>query len=322
MRRTRFIRHAYSRVLTSIREHIYRRTQIDLTRPLFIRCIVTERCNYRCKYCFHWRQDKYKDEMTLNDWKRALVSLKDFIHPLIIQFVGGEPFTWRYFIELVEFCRDNDIDWGVITNGSALNPKVVKRIVAAKPFNIDISVDSANNNIHDEARGIVGSLDKIQAGVRLLLDERSRTGQAFLVRIKSTVHRLNVQGLDKLVDWTKQIGATSVDFSPVSIWREQERQSLWLNSPEEIQQLRASVNNLIERKALGQPIETSNDKLHQMISYFREERVEHGAKGCRAGLRDYLIVPNGDVKVCDCFGPIGNVKTNSSKEIWESPQAR
>jgi len=53
----------------------------------------------------------------------------------------------------------------VTTNGGAFgNEKVVDWTVAAKPFNINISIDSKDAGVHDYSRGIDGSLSSIVAG--------------------------------------------------------------------------------------------------------------------------------------------------------------
>jgi len=83
--------------------------------------------------------------MSLLEWQRALLSLKELVHPLVIQFVGGEPSIWPEFFELLDFCRAEDINWGMITNGSTLTRRNVRRIVAAAPTNIDISIDGSES---------------------------------------------------------------------------------------------------------------------------------------------------------------------------------
>jgi radical SAM protein with 4Fe4S-binding SPASM domain len=322
MQLSRLVQLSNQRIKTSGRELLYRQTGLDYTRPLFIRCTLTERCNYRCGYCYHWRQDRYASEMSFVDWTRALISLRDFVHPLVVQFLGGEPFVWPHFLDLVESCRDHDINWGVITNGSAFNPGVVKRLVEAKPVNVDVSVDAADSAVHNKARGISGSLERIELGIGRLIQERDRLGIPFLLRIKCTVHSLNYQNLGALVDWTMRIGASSIDFSPVRLWREEDKRQLSLRTDEELRLLEKSVRGLLARKHSGQPIETSISKLLGIVGHFKGEMVQHGAPGCRAGLRDYLIGADGDVRVCDCFSPIGNVKQNTAAEIWQSASAR
>ncbi|SHH48630.1 radical SAM additional 4Fe4S-binding SPASM domain-containing protein [Bradyrhizobium erythrophlei] len=322
MQLRRLMSYAGKRIKTSAIEHVYLRTNIDLTRPHSIGATLTERCNYRCEYCTHWRQDRYPTEMTLDDWKRALLSLKELVFPYVIQFGGGEPFVWPHFLELVEFCRAEDIDWGVTTNGSALNERSVKRIVRSRPVNVNISVDSSVAHIHDQARGINGSLKRIERGIRLLIEEQARAEQHFLIRIKPTVHRHNIDNLGQLVDWCLEVGATTVDFSPVRLQEKGERERLYLRSEDDLARLKAAIDDLIERKRQGQPIETSEAKLRGMLSHFKDELVVHGTGQCRVGLRDYSIRANGDVIVCWFFDPIGNVKEQSAKEIWSSAQAR
>ncbi|HUQ35683.1 MAG TPA: radical SAM protein [Aestuariivirga sp.] len=311
------------RVLTSINEHIYRKTGADFTHPTFIRCIVTERCNYKCQYCSHWRQERYTQEMSLEDWKRAIVSLKEFKHPLVVQFVGGEPFVWPHFIDLVEFCRSIDVNWGVITNGSVFtNEKIVKKIVAARPLNIDISVDSSKSEIHDKARGVDGSLVRIEAGMRLLVAARKQGKHWFPIRIKPTVHRLNASHLVEIVNWARRQGATSIDFSPVRLWRKEDIDALWVSTQEQQSSLKEQIDDVIKMQANGGPIETSKNKLESIPSHFAGEEVQHGAVKCRSALRDFLIHPNGDVIVCSCFPVVGNLREQSAKSIWKGTRAK
>ena len=49
-----------------------------------------------------------------------------------IQFAGGEPFIFKPFLSLVEWCNVQGIDWGVTTNGSRIFKSGCQRIVSAK----------------------------------------------------------------------------------------------------------------------------------------------------------------------------------------------
>ena len=83
---TRLAKQGYSRVRASFGELVFRRTGLDLTRPVFVQCILTERCNYKCLYCFHWRQESYTDEMSLNEWKDAILNLNKFAESITAGF--------------------------------------------------------------------------------------------------------------------------------------------------------------------------------------------------------------------------------------------
>src|SRR5260370_22271930 len=130
----------------------------------------------------------------------AVLSIREFIGAYNIQFSGGEPFVKKGFVELVQFCHQKGIDWGVITNGSAFSRAVVKAVVDSSPSNIDISVDASSALIHDQVRGTPGSLAKITDGIGLLLEERKASRRRFPIRIKSTAHLRNCRHLPRLVE--------------------------------------------------------------------------------------------------------------------------
>ncbi len=130
-------------VRNAVAEEIYLRTGRDVTVPVSIYGEVIERCNYKCRYCEYWRRPNYSKEMSIEDWKKALLDLKEFIGHFHIEFSGGEPYLKKGFVDLIAFCGEQGLKWGVTTNGGAFrNEKVVDWTVAAKPFNINISIDS------------------------------------------------------------------------------------------------------------------------------------------------------------------------------------
>ena len=60
-----------------------------------------------------------------------------------------------------------------------------------------MSLDSNRAEVHDYARGIDGSLNRITKGLRLLIEERNKAGLNFPVIIKPVVHKLNFRPEDK-----------------------------------------------------------------------------------------------------------------------------
>jgi radical SAM protein with 4Fe4S-binding SPASM domain len=303
------------------RELVYLKTGVDITRPSGIRAIVTERCNYKCLYCNHWRQPSYPDEMTLQDWQRALTSLREYVGYYVVQFMGGEPFVWKGFLELIEFCSTANVGWGVVTNGSALSEPNVQRIVAADPINVDVSLDSIYKDVHDRARGVTGSRDKVLEGIRFLSEERLRVGAQFPIRIKATVDRHNFRMLEDLVSWSAGVSGVVVDPSPVRLHKAEDQAYHYVKS-KEAGALDLVIERLVQLKRAGAPIETSEAKLRAFGSHFRGETIQHGYDECRVGLRNLNINPAGDVTHCWNFERIGNLRHQSAEEIWGSPLRR
>jgi MoaA/NifB/PqqE/SkfB family radical SAM enzyme len=308
------------RIEQELREAVYIRTDFDVTRPHVIQAIPTERCNYKCLSCSCWRADQYPRELTLDEWTQALLGLKRFVGPYTVQFGGGEPFVFKPFVPLVEWCHAQGIDWGVITNGSAFTPSIVERVVAARPLNVSISVDGASAAVHDRSRGIAGSLDRIARGIVQLREERDRRGASFPIRIKPTVHRLNFREMPALLRWTQDVGADTVDFSPVRPATPEVESMLWLQ-PEDEAALTEVIETLIDARRRGAPIETDEPKLRGFIGHFKGEVVLPSVAPCRAGMREFHILPNGDVRTCWFYPSIGSVLDDDPQTLWQGTVA-
>lgn len=254
--------------------------------------------------------------MSLAEWQSALLSIKKFVPRFAVQFLGGEPMIVPWFFDLANFCADHRIDWGVITNGSNLSALRVKQLVAARPLNIDVSLDSRQAAVNDLMRGIPGSMDQVSAGMQRLADERQKTGQKFAIRLKPTITRHTIESLNGLVDWAETMPSVTVDFSPVRLWKEAEIDALYPVRPEDMQTLRDVIDVLIARKQRGAPIETSIEKLRAIPVHFSRQENRHGVGQCRVGLRSIDVRPNGDVNHCWKFMRIGNLRQSSMREIW------
>jgi MoaA/NifB/PqqE/SkfB family radical SAM enzyme len=307
----------------ALAEEMYLRTGNDLTRPIEIHGIINEICNYKCRYCECWRLPEYKKEMTIEEWQRALHDLKEFVGRFHIEFSGGEPYLKKGFLDLVRYCREEGIRWGVTTNGSAfMSDKVVRATVEARPFNINLSIDSKRPEIHNYTRGIEGSLERIVNGIANVAAVRKEMKLDFPIIIKPVVTRLNFRYLPEMVDWIGQIGATVINFQPVDRWTPETYSELWIDDPKDLEDLRAVRNELIRMKRAGAPILNAELILNAWDKHFLEEKAPQEYLPCRVGMRNYLIRPDGDVEVCWYYQPIGNVRLNSAREIWYGEEAR
>jgi MoaA/NifB/PqqE/SkfB family radical SAM enzyme len=297
-------------------EEIYLRTGLDTTVPISIYGEIVERCNYKCRYCDYWRRPSYREEMSIDEWKAALIDLKGFIGHFHIEFSGGEPYVKKGFIDLIRFCGNEGIKWGVTTNGGAfLNQKIVEQTVAARPFNINISIDARDEKLHDYSRGVENSLRDIVAGIGSVAKTRIQHGLTFPIIIKPVVHRLNVRQLPEMVHWVQEIGATAINFQPVEQHTKEVEEELWIG-PEDFDAMVAVKEQLIEMKRAGAPILNSEMLLNLWPNHFRREKAPRETMPCRVGMRNFFIRSDGRVELCWNFPPIGNVRTQSAREIW------
>jgi MoaA/NifB/PqqE/SkfB family radical SAM enzyme len=96
----------------AVAEEFYLKTGYDVTKPVAFYAIFNERCNIKCRYCEFWRKPHYVNEMSIEEWQHALLSIKEFVGTYSISFSGGEPFIKPGFIDLIAWCYRNGISAG------------------------------------------------------------------------------------------------------------------------------------------------------------------------------------------------------------------
>lgn len=133
--------------------------------------IITEACNFRCKYCFYSDEYEYSRDHSNNmmDWNTAKKSIDYYFNfnksvlsynPNLkptIGFYGGEPLlNWDIIFKSVEYIKSNYINdykevyYTVTTNGYLLNKEKAKYLLE-NGFSIAISLDG-NKTDHNRNR--------------------------------------------------------------------------------------------------------------------------------------------------------------------------
>lgn len=148
---------------------------------------LTDRCNLRCLHCY---QDDYSFEgLPFESWKRILEQLGAFVveaerfHkrevPVRFNFTGGEPFLREDFPELLELVRERHPGSriGILSNGTLLNRRVLRRIKAAGISFIQLSLEG-DPKTNDLIRG-GGSFRRIAEAVRLIKGEEIAISLSF-----------------------------------------------------------------------------------------------------------------------------------------------
>jgi MoaA/NifB/PqqE/SkfB family radical SAM enzyme len=312
---------AWKHAANAIAEETYIYTGYDNTKPVTFYGLVNEHCNVKCRYCEYWRLKHYVQEMTIDEWQNALKSIKDFVGAFSINFSGGEPFIKPGFIELLTWCNSNGICAGVTTNGSALTRRNAAKVAAANPFNVNISVDAPNAEVHDYLRGYAGLFDKLSNGIRYLLAERERQGKNFPINIKPCVNSRNFRLMPELVDWAINIGASCVNLQPMDRWTPETYDELWIEEAE-LAEFEEVIKRLLAMQRAGAPIITPPTILRLFPDSFRGKKAPPEVMPCRVGLRDFFIRTNGLVEVCVHYPPIGNIREQSARDIWYGSKAQ
>lgn len=175
--------------------------------PLNVTLSPSPKCNSRCLTCNIWM--KREDELTLDEWDRALASLGKA--PYWFTISGGEPLMYPKIVELAQLVYKHNRP-GIInipTNAILKSgPGRVKQILESCPDSqiiINLSLDGVGKK-HDEIRGVVGNFEMFEERLRQYFDLRDKYPN-LTVGIHSVVSVFSVGHLDELIEYAEQSGA-------------------------------------------------------------------------------------------------------------------
>lgn len=293
--------------------------------PIFCDIGITENCNFKCKMCKFWQTPKNPRELSVDEWKDFIVSLEDIGgNQIRMHFAGGEPLLKPGFLELLEFTSKKGFRTFIVTNGSLIDEAIAGRIVRSGVEGISISLDSLNENTHDFLRGTKGAYQQAIQAINYLTQENAKG-----IAILSIIMGPNLDQILQIADWVQSNKSiSSIYFQAVSQpiatlkdeqWHAKEEFGyLW---PQDKKQLDSVIDQLIDRKNRGYKISNSVKQFEVFKAYFRHPDKLYEGMTCTQG--DYVIYirPTGEVLLCGSLPAIGNIKTDSIKNIWNSPEA-
>lgn len=125
---------------------------------------LTWRCNAACSFCYlgkTGRLNKRGPELGVAEIKAFM---RRFPAGTRFYFSGGEPFLRKDIFEILAYAAERGFSWGVNTNGLALTPAKVKRLLALKPAYIIFSLHGPAA-AHDRLLGVKGAHKELLANI-------------------------------------------------------------------------------------------------------------------------------------------------------------
>ncbi len=169
---------------------------------------VTNKCNLRCKHCLPMSGSARPRELTSEE---AMVALKTFhaAGASKVFFTGGEPFSRKDFLGLLEQTVALGMRASVITNATLLSRVTLEKV---KQLNVDlgISFDGADEMTNDAIRGR-GSFRQAVNALKQCLDSGVST------TLYVTVTAASVEQLDNFARLAKEHSCKAIHFNEVTI---------------------------------------------------------------------------------------------------------
>ncbi|NOQ29636.1 MAG: radical SAM protein [Helicobacteraceae bacterium] len=289
----------------------------QIKAPIHIRIKPTNVCNHNCWYCAYkvdhlqLGQDMVERDFIPKDKMMEIIEDCSDMGVKAITFSGGgEPFTYRFFLDTVKKIIDNNISFASLTNGSKLNGEVAE-LFAHHATWLRVSIDGYDDESYAKARDVkVGEFSKIIENMKNFAALKNRScnlGVSFIIDEK------NYTKIYEFSELMKSIGVDSIKLSGCVVANEGEKNNEYHETFYK------------EAKALSKKVkdELDDENFEVFDSYhLLEDKFNKDYTWCPYS--QILPVIGADLNIYPCQdkaynlenGLVGSIKEKSFKKFW------
>ena len=274
------------------------------TAPYRMDLALTYRCNNDCAHCYNARERNFP-ELSTEQWFMVLDQLWALGVPHIL-FTGGEATLRNDLPELIHHAELNGQITGLNTNARRLSDeKYLQKLVEAGLDHVQITVESCNEQIHDQMMRAKGAFKQTIAGLKNALASR------LYVMTNTTMLRTNAHTIPDTLDFLADIGVPTIGLNALIYSGHGLTVGTGLRESE-------------LQPVLDLATQKTNERGQKLIWYTPTQYCEFdptasnlGVKGCTAALYSMCIESNGNVLPCQSYyHSLGNILTDSWNSIW------
>jgi SynChlorMet cassette radical SAM/SPASM protein ScmF len=173
---------------------------------------LTKGCNLACKHCW------LAPEFDPNGDKQPVLPLELFqqaVEEAIplgltgVKLTGGEPLLHPDFMVMLDFLKQKELELTLETNGLLCTPEIAGKIAQLKDVFVSVSLDGADEIIHDKIRGANGAFRKSTAAVSNLAENNLNP------QVIMSVMQGNIDQVEAVIKLAEGLGAGSVKFNVI-----------------------------------------------------------------------------------------------------------
>ena len=322
-------------MLALVKKALFKRTPKEkMPSPVFCLLVVSKKCNFKCKMCNMWKniqKPSARKELSLKEIKGFVDDFKKVAsEPIFIHLIGGETLLRKELIEIIAYIKKSGFNSSITTNGFYIDELMSQRIVESGLKGIFLSLDGIKEETHDYLRGIKGSHRKVMEAIDLLDKYRGENKSGRLsIGVTMTIMEKNLEEVLPLVEWAQNnvkindlfLNACLQPFDCENYQRDwflnKDCNEIW---PRELKKVSNILEQLARLKEKGYKICNPPQQLRLVKEYFKNPyRFIHDQKiKCPRGDLAPEINAYGDVQMCFCMAPLGNIRQKKFSQIWNS----
>lgn len=295
--------------------------------PKWIAWEITRRCNLRCVHCRSSSETEARGhpDFSTEEAYRVLDDIVSYANPVVV-LSGGEPLSRADVFDIAQYGTGKGLRMCLATNGTLVTDDVCTKIKASGIRIVSLSLDGADETVHDNFRNQKGAFAGTVNAARLF----KKHGIEFIVN--SSFTKRNQEQIPLVYKLAKELGATAwYMFMIVPTGRGEEimkelitREDYdgildWhydMEKEEDLMLVRPTCAPHYYRVVLQKAKEEGETFKRRTLKF-----STGGSKGCLAGQLICLIDVDGNVLPCSYFPlPAGNIRTQSFKEVWENSE--
>lgn len=310
---------SFIRARTSLDGH-HTDMPISQTHDFFIQWHLTERCNLRCSHCY--QTGATSDELSYHE----ILSVMDEVDEMLnawsesygmefspsFNVTGGEPFLRSDLHEILAAMAGKGYRIFLLTNGTMIDREKAGRLADLGINGIQISIEGPEK-VHDAIRG-KGSFSRAKAAVGHLLD------QGHTITLNATLSELNADSFLDIIQIASFLGVQRLGFSrlvPSGRGRQLVDKALSGDA------VRSLYEKIFSARPNGLEIVTGDPIASQMSlsPEVSNPMPDIPSGGCAAGVSGLTLLSDGTITPCRRMPiPIGNVRTDSLREVWATSE--
>lgn len=173
--------------------------------PIQISISVTQRCNFKCEYCYTTPIDadsSAKESTKWLDLPKVLSLLEEAaeIGTIFVLITGGEPTLFKGWMDVVLKTLELNMIPVLTTNGSIITRQQLETLAAAGMPEITFSLDAPSPELHHKITQTNHTFDRVTTAIRNSVEVGLHT------LVKCVLTTSNYENIPKFIDFVVGIG--------------------------------------------------------------------------------------------------------------------
>lgn len=285
---------------------------------------ITNRCNLRCRYCYHFSGPGDVDQdLPKEEWFRFFEELNRCA-VMNVTLAGGEPFFRKDLKQLIEDIVVNRMRFNILSNGTLITDDMAKFLFSTgRCDGVQVSIDGSKPETHDACRG-KGNFNRAIQGIKCLKENHVP------VQVRVTIHKYNVSDLEAIAKLLlKEIGLPGFSTNAASYMglcrQNVDRVGLSVEDRTLVMETLLKLNRKYDNRISAQAGPLAEATMWVEMEQARQKGVSSIPMGgsltaCGCVMDKIAVRADGAIVPCTMLSHIelGRINRDDLKEIWQN----